>query len=362
MILGKRFGWRRRSYIAHHGKTLSRKILQEMQQEFTKEIHETSTHRFRSEGKDVNTLFMHLHYIVERHREVLLESYLVHRSDANGDGLLDIEERQVLLTQIQTALKQKVARKSLQEQLLAMTTSHLPLPKVSKSVWSSMDGYPFTLKTPSNPTTEEMITDPNPPMFTVHDPPHTRVPEFDFVEMCLTKDFGRPSLADVKVNARRLFELMSKEYPYCGDTLLSILIPSSMTGLHHLLPPPSHQKYSDITHQLHNYAYTITETSSEFIMAPTAESLKRAFNRALRTLKDHGLAQFCVNDDAESDFGALIQRLDLTLKGILQGYFGGLTADRGRSPVEKAETVEDINDYGKTFWSSASLHGGPGYE
>lgn len=362
MTLGKRFGWRRRSYIAHHGKTLSRNILQEMQQEFTKEIHETSTHRFRSEAKDVNTLFMHLHYIVERHREVLLESYLVHRADADGDGLLDMEERQVLLTQIHTALRQKLARQTLKEQLLAMTNAHLPLPKVSKLIWSSMDGYPFTLKVPSNPITEERLTDPHPPMFTVHDAPHTRVPEFDFEVMCLTDDFGRQSLTDVKVNARRLFELMSKEYPYCGDTLLSILIPSSATGLHHLLPPPSHPKYSDITHKLHNYAYTITETYSEFIMAPTAELLKRAFNRALRTLKDHGLAQFCVNDDVESDFVATVQRMDLTLKGILQGYFGGLTADRGRSPVEKAETVEDINDYGKAFWGSAPRNGGPGYE
>lgn len=298
---------------------------------------------------------------MERHRELLLESYLVHRSDANGDGFLDIEERQVLLTQVQTALQQKIIRKTLEQQLIAMHTADLPLPKVSKLIWSSTDGYPFTFKNPSNPTTEENLKDPTPPMFSVTDPPHTRIPEFDFVDMCLTKDFVRESLADAKVDTKMLFKLMAQEFPYCGDTLLSILIPSSPTGLHHFLPPPSHPKYSEITNQIHQYAYTISTTSSEFIMASSATALRRGFVRALRNLKYNGLAQICVNDDLEYGSPMTVQQLDLTFKGILQGYFGGFTNDRGRSPVEKLETVENINDAGKGFWKSVAIKGGPGY-
>src|SRR5271170_4888606 len=150
-MLGKRFGWRRRLYVAHHGKALSRTVLKEIRDTFPTEIHETSTHHFRSEGKDVNSIFLHTHYIMERHRELLLESLLVHRSDANGDGVLDMEERQVLLTQIQLALQNKFTRKTLEQQTLAISTSNLPPTKVSRPAWSGTDGYPFALKTPSNP-------------------------------------------------------------------------------------------------------------------------------------------------------------------------------------------------------------------
>ena len=242
-----------------------------------------------------------------------------------------------------------------------MKTANLPMPKLSKSSWSSTDGYPYTLRDPVNTITEERINAPLARMFGVDDPPHIRSPEFDFIDMCLTSDFGHASLADAKVDTQMLFQLLSKEHPYCGDTLLDILIPSSPTGLHHLLPPPSHTKYSEITHQLHQYAYTITGTSSEFIMAQSGEMLKRGFTKALRTQKSKGLAQFCVNDDVESSSATMIQKLDYTFRGILQGYFGGFTADRGRSPVEKEETVEDMNDAGRQFWKSASLKGGPGY-
>jgi hypothetical protein len=53
--------------------------------------------------------------------------------------------------------------------------------------------------------------------------------------------------------------------------------------------------------------------------------------------------------------------MDSTFKGILQGFFGGMTPDRGRSPVEKIETVEDINEAGRAYWSSQVTNGGPGY-
>lgn len=302
-----------------------------------------------------------MHYLMERHREVLLESYLVHRADINGDGVLDLEERQVVFDQIQGALKRKFARKTLEDQANAMKTANLPQVKVSKPIWSSADGYPFALTTPSNPVTEENLKDPNPPMFGIEDVPHNRAPSFDFAAMCLTTEFVSESLANISVDTRRLFQLMSRDYPYCGDTLLAILIPSSPSGLHHLLPSPSHPKYFELTHQLHKYAYTISETSSEFMMVKSAELLAKGFNRAIRTLRYTGLAQICVNDDVDSPDQKVANKMDRMLRGILQGYFGGLTADRGISPVEKPETVEDINQLGKLFWGSAAVKGGPGY-
>lgn len=299
---------------------------------------------------------------MERHREVLLESYLVYRGDMNGDGALDYNERQVIYDQIQSALRQPTPRKTVQEQKNAMVTAQLPLPMISKQVWAAADGYPFALKNPSNPMTEEDIKAPNEPMYSYTDAAHNRKPGFDFVEMCLTKDFIDPGHADTLVEARLFFQLLAREYPYCGDTLLTILIPASKSGLHHLLPPPSHPKYSEIAHNLHKYAYTVSETSSEFIMAKSANELKKGFNRALRTLKHRGLAQFCVNDDVESGGSIAVQAMDAQFRGILQGYFGGLTADKGATPLENPDSIGEINEQGLNFWRAAAFKGGPGYE
>jgi hypothetical protein len=199
-------------------------------------------------------------------------------------------------------------------------------------------------------------------MFGLMDLPHMRKPSFDFAEMCLTEDFAAEHLSDLKVDAKMLFKILAKDYPYCGDMLLAILIPSMETGLHHLLPPPSHKKYSEVTKALHKYSYTISSTESEFIMAKSAEALQKGFSKVLRTLRWHTVSQFCVNDDVENSIGTTVQRMDSLFKGILQGFFGGMTPDKGRSPVEKAETVEDINEAGREYWSSQGGSGGPGYE
>lgn len=158
-----------------------------------------------------------------------------------------------------------------------------------------------------------------------------------------------------------LFKLIAKEYPYCGDMLLATLIPSAATGLAHILPAPSHPKYSEIVTGLHKYAYTISESYSEFIMAKSADALKKGFVRVLRSFRHHIVAQFCVNDDVEQSGGTMVNNMDATFKGILQGYFGGYTESRGRSPVEKLETVEDVNGPGTEFWGGLTEPGGPGY-
>jgi len=98
-------------------------------------------------------------------------------------------------------------------------------------------------------------------------------------------------------------------------------------------------------------------------MARNAAQLVKGFNRALETLHKNGLAQICVNDDLEVPNGVAVRKWDSTLRGILQGYFGGFRADGGRSPVERMdEAAEGVNGDGTLFWNSAGRKGGPGYD
>jgi hypothetical protein len=362
LTTGERFGWRRRTYVAHFAKPLSRAILNELQEEFGEQLTETAKHPFRSEGKDVNIVFLHTHYVMERHRELLLESYLVYRADANGDGKLDAEERKVVLQEVLHGLRERHTRTSLQQQRRAMESADLPLPKVSHPEWSSFDGYPFALSSPANPVKEFKLRAPAPPTFGFDNRPHERNPSFDFVEMCLTSDFTSDTLAHIDIDARMLLRLLAKDYPYCGDTLLSILIPVTQSGLQQLLPPPTHRNYVEITRQLHKYAYTVSTTTSEFIMAKSVDSLIKGFNKVLKVISTGKIAQFCVNDDIENGDSRFVKSVDTTFKGIMQGFYGGLTADGGKSPVEKSESVEEINSAGLKFWGNSARKGGPGYE
>jgi len=244
-----------------------------------------------------------------------------------------------------------------------MKTANLLDMKLSKAVWTGLDGYPFSFREPHNPITQEIPKAANEPMFTMSDLPDKRTPEWDFFEMCLTSDFLDERLKDAKVDMNMFFGLLAKDHAYCGDMLLNILIASQERGLHHLLPGTGHPKYQELVEGLNRYAYTITQTSSEFIMAKNVEILKKGFARALRTLKYKGLAQICVNDDLEYGQTIMGKKMDTTLRGILQGYFGGLTKDAGYSPVEVKESLkETINDAGLEFWKASGHKGGPGYD
>jgi hypothetical protein len=359
LITGQRFGVRRRVYVAHFARPLSRTILKEVESDFPTETHETSTHRFRNEGKEINTLFLHSHYLMERHRETLLQS-IMHRADMNADGALDFEERKALISQIQHSLETKFVRKTAEAQTKAMQTADLPLQKATSSLWPGTDGYPFALSSAQDASVEEDMKKPNRPTFKLGDKPHSRMPGFDLVEYCFTSDFTSQHLSHTRVDVDMMFTLLARDYPYCGDMLLATLITSAASGLAHVLPAPSHPKYTAIILDLHKYAYTIAESHSEFIMARSADALKKGFVRVLRSSRT--VTQFCVNDDVEQSEGPAVEIMDATLKGILQGFFGGLTEDRGRSPVEKLESVEDINDAGLEFWGGRTGKGGPGYE
>jgi Stealth protein CR3, conserved region 3 len=353
---GQRFGSRRRVYVAHFSKPLSRSILRELESDFGDAMLETSKHRFRNEGKDVNTIFLHTHYIIERHRETLLEAYLMHRADIDGDGNLDQHERQNLVAEIHAAMNRSVPRDSLKRQPQALASVKLPVPKVSQPVWLSSDGFPFAIYAPTGGEKSEY-----PPTYNIEDAPDNRPPAFPFVEHCLTTQFVTGDLSGEYVDTATLFKILAKEFPYCGDMLLSILVASEPSGLAHILPPPSHPEYSRLVSQLHKYAYIIATTRSEFIMARSADTLSTGFDRILELQKDITVGQFCVNDDVEIADGSWIRKMDATFRGILHGYYGGFNEDRGRSPVEKIGSVDIVNRFGLKFWNRHSVRGGPEY-
>jgi hypothetical protein len=92
----ERFGTRRRPYIKHNARALSLPLLHEAALAFGVAFAATPLSRFRGEHFaprewEVNTIFLATHFVIERHREALLWSWVVGKwgSQARMPGMLD---------------------------------------------------------------------------------------------------------------------------------------------------------------------------------------------------------------------------------------------------------------------------------
>ncbi|BGP21828.1 hypothetical protein Rt10032_c01g0526 [Rhodotorula toruloides] len=161
-LLDQRFGKRKRPYLAHVAKTVSMAVLREVQQVFHNEVSATAEARFRGKApNEVQPLFLLTMYIIERHREALLWSFLVARSDVDQSGTYSDSERRAVLVDL--GLRPTDAPpfpfihvpRPRRDTIHAMAVNHaklgLPNPLETTTDFSSHDGYPFLGLEPNMP-------------------------------------------------------------------------------------------------------------------------------------------------------------------------------------------------------------------
>ncbi|PWN47162.1 hypothetical protein IE53DRAFT_335873 [Violaceomyces palustris] len=91
-LLDQRFGRRKRPYVAHVQRSLSKPLLLEMRMVWAKEFHLSGLERFRGRGPSLATQFLAYHFVIERHREALLWSFFLLKLDGDADGLVQEAE------------------------------------------------------------------------------------------------------------------------------------------------------------------------------------------------------------------------------------------------------------------------------
>ena len=84
-LLSKRFGFRRRPYPTHVAKVGALPLMQEMVRMWSDEFATTARHKFRGERGDAYMMFGFVHFVVERHREALLWTYIVGKLGGDKD-------------------------------------------------------------------------------------------------------------------------------------------------------------------------------------------------------------------------------------------------------------------------------------
>ncbi|KAG0145365.1 hypothetical protein CROQUDRAFT_671819 [Cronartium quercuum f. sp. fusiforme G11] len=152
-LLDARFGVRERCYNDHIARVFSMPIVRELASVWEKEFAATEKVGFRSHGPEVNLAYLHAWYLVEKHCEALLYSFVMLRIDKDLDGMISLEEYANLLTDVgaedsHTILKVEPMERSRRASrfLDAFRRLGIPLPLETEYIWTAPDGYPLGSK------------------------------------------------------------------------------------------------------------------------------------------------------------------------------------------------------------------------
>ena len=243
-LLSRRFGDRQRPYLVHQAKAGSGPLFREMHRVWTKELTQSAQARFR--GKqflEAQTWFLFTHYVIEKHREALLWSWVIARADADHDGFLQVAERAAMLRELgfkqgeETIKVWAAKRDSLDRLGDSMRDAGLDEPSGTSVVFSSQDGYAH-FRTLAQIQANEFR--PWPAFEAGQDTAELPACEID-VAQCFGPDFlSAEPPSDGETNAYVALKRLAFEHPQCGDcVVIGLLAKSGTRGLEAFLPPPA---------------------------------------------------------------------------------------------------------------------------
>lgn len=269
--------------------------------------------RFRGESKyQIYPWYAAFHYSIERFREALLWSFVMTRSDTNGDGYLDWSERQALLNAIRpgkramagedtsTPAKTSEGRDRMFYQLPSIhKKAGLQPPLTNVNVlWTSLDG-PETIR-------------------------NVKCHNF-YVDSCLAESFDSPLSDDSYPNpdftTANIFAQLSRRDPKCGDCLIKFMLSTTPRGLEPLLPPKSRRKEREtVVKALFKYQHTVIEPDAMFVMVKDAEQAEvELLDRTIKRNKHVG--QWCLNDDVMTDDSKVVAKVNRVIQTVFKTLF-----------------------------------------
>ncbi|KAJ4024673.1 hypothetical protein NW752_003228 [Fusarium irregulare] len=283
-MLNRRFGVRKRKGQVHFGHSMSRSIAREVRDAFPRPSLKSACQRFRGEsGFQLYTWYAAFHYTIERHREALLYSYIVLRSDTNGDGNLGWSERQAVMAELEAGMANEGDGTHRKRIFYRVAKYHreagLEPPKVNiDTQWTSLDG-PITIR-------------------------DIECYEFD-VNECLAPGFSSPASdvnhRSVVFDTAAMYDRVARQDPRCGDCLLKLILNQKRSGLDPLLPPATmSNERALVIKALKRYQYSIVEPDALFMMITDTEQVEHMLlNRFLRGTEGgkREVGQLCLNDD-----------------------------------------------------------------
>ncbi|CAO3570609.1 unnamed protein product [Mortierella alpina] len=319
-LLSQRFGPRYRAYVAHIPHVFSVSILNEMEDLWPQDVDSTASHRFKGEGdaKDIQPSFFMAHFVMERLRETQLESYWLHRLDANHDGDLDWKEREKLILLVQTwnSNQQQEAHLRQKHSRPTMTAGYDGVLRRAGVPWSGstayrlagMDGYPFLSKDADTSRTVPLVPTLNakgeqqPPQipYSNYEPPEARTCKLDLA-FCLGHEFVDPNHVALTTNeTQRIFQRLAFEEFHCGDCLLQILTQHPDAGVSTWMPQNEHSEaFQDVARKVARYNYVLGTSDYTFTALQRVDVAKKSLDWLLEEKEKKTF--FCINDNYLDD-------------------------------------------------------------
>jgi hypothetical protein len=304
-LLNRRFGVRKRKGQSHFGHSLSRAVMKEAIESFPRPELRSACKRFRGEpGFQLYSWFLTFHYLIERHREALLWSYLVLRNDVNGDGILSWSERQAIVEDIERGSK-KANSASFRRRVFYHVPWHLEkaglaAPQVNTDIqWTSLDG-PLAIR-------------------------DAECEDFN-VDDCLAPGFGtsQSSTGNPLFSSALIFDRAARQNPHCGDCLLKIVLHQVRQGLSPLLPSLSKQPHQRemVVKALMRYKYSVIDpVNSLFVMVTDADQVDSTLVRRFIREGKEVPGQLCLNDDVTTEDPAELEDTHQAMAELLGGIF-----------------------------------------
>ncbi|KAJ7091977.1 hypothetical protein B0H15DRAFT_948172 [Mycena belliarum] len=324
-ILNQRFGIRGRAYIGHNARSLSLPLMHETALMFGDYFALTPMSQFRgshdvSSEFEVNTVFTATHFVMERHREALLWSWVVAKW-GGARGLLDGELKDAMWLELgaddgrDELRRNTTQRTSNDDVLLNMRAAGLEQPQSDRPEKRANTTYLFVSLDGFTSNYERRAK-----------------------EVLLSRN---DCIGESKEAAWTVFRRLAVEKPHCGDAVIVALTDASPHGLSIFLPPhtssvpvavpailplimPSsspplpENPRGFAVRLIHRYAYTIADTPAAFFGVETAEQ-----GRMYLSWLHADLALLCVNDDLYDDAMNLTQG-----DAMLREWFGNKWPDR----------------------------------
>jgi hypothetical protein len=307
-LMNKRFGERPRYGQAHFGHSVSRDLMREALASFPKPYSESAQQRFRGEqGFQLYGWFATFHYTIERHREALLWSYIMLRSDVNKNGYLDWNERQTILADLKEGAANEAIPNFRQEMFYRVpqlsAEAGLEPPKSNIDfLWTSLDG-PAAIR-------------------------NLECPDFD-VNECLAEGFASPSLdqryRSSGFSAAVVFDRLARQKTKCGDCLLKRILHRVDKGLSPLLPHSTTHAHERamVLKALMRYKYTTFEPDGLFVMVKNPQQAQAVlFDRFLDRSKE--VSQICLNDDVNTEAEDTVR----DVKEVISRFYGAIFPEK----------------------------------
>lgn len=305
-LLNQRFGERKRKGQGHFGHSLSRSLMREAIGSFPGPELQSACKRFRGEpGFQLYSWFVTFHYLIERHREAMLWSLIMIKSDLNGDGFLNWDERKSLIALLEQGMenesKTSFRKRNFYHVAQRLEKAGLEAPRVhTDHLWTSLDGPSALLNLDCS--------------------------EFD-VNECLAPGFSISKSDSFSPNpifsSAVIFERVARTKPACGDCLLKLILNTTPSGLSPVLPDAEKnpREREIVVKALHRYRYVIAETNAQFVMITDAEQIESTLTSKYVHKKKELPGQLCLNDDVTTEEESELDMIQSAMNELYLGLF-----------------------------------------